>query len=209
MGKIKQGILGAVSGKVANIVGSSWKGISIIKSLPASVSNPNTAGQQAQRGAFGSAVEFAGLILADIIKPLWDRFASQMSGYNAFISANITCFDSTGLNNPNTLIISSGKMASTPIVGILAGVGAGVVDVTWTDDSGSGFKLATDETYVVCYDVTTKEVAVSSAVVTRADESASITFSASVTGHVVHAYLAFRRADGTIVSETAHGSNTI
>ena len=56
MGKIKQGILGAVSGKVGGVVGSSWKGIAYLKVLPASVANPNTAAQQTQRGAFSGIV---------------------------------------------------------------------------------------------------------------------------------------------------------
>ena len=48
MGILKQGILGGFSGKVANVVGTSWKGIAVIKAMPLSVANPKTAGQVAQ-----------------------------------------------------------------------------------------------------------------------------------------------------------------
>ncbi len=40
MGIIKRGILGGFSNKVANVVGSSWKGINTMRALPLSVANP-------------------------------------------------------------------------------------------------------------------------------------------------------------------------
>ena len=49
MGKISQGILGGVSGKVGNVVGGSWKGIDYLKIMPASVANPQTPAQMDQR----------------------------------------------------------------------------------------------------------------------------------------------------------------
>ena len=89
MAIIKQGILGGFSGKIGNIVGSSWKGIAIMKTKPLSVANPKTAAQVAQRTAFSESVTIATQILADVIKPLWDRFSERKSGYNGFIQYNI------------------------------------------------------------------------------------------------------------------------
>ena len=34
MGKIGKGILGGISGKVANVVGGNWKGIDYLRSKP-------------------------------------------------------------------------------------------------------------------------------------------------------------------------------
>ena len=45
MGKIAQGILGGLSGKVGNVIGGSWKGIDYIRIKPSSVANPRTVGQ--------------------------------------------------------------------------------------------------------------------------------------------------------------------
>jgi hypothetical protein len=42
MGKISQGILGGISGKVGNVIGGSWKGIDYIRVKPSSVANPRT-----------------------------------------------------------------------------------------------------------------------------------------------------------------------
>src|SRR6056297_342110 len=115
MAIIKQGIMGGFSGTIGNIVGSSWKGIDVMKSKPLSVSNPKTAAQQAQRGAFGQCVAFAASLLSVIIKPLWDRFAMQMSGFNAFVSTNVSNFDSDGVVDYSSLVVSKGKMSETPI----------------------------------------------------------------------------------------------
>ena len=45
MGKIRQGIIGGFSGKVGNVVGAAWKGISYMRILPVSVANPKTDAQ--------------------------------------------------------------------------------------------------------------------------------------------------------------------
>jgi hypothetical protein len=93
MGVIKRGILGGFRGKVANVIGSSWKGIAVIKAMPLSVANPKTAGQVAQRTKMTNIVAFAKIILVNIIKPLNDRFASGESGFNLFVKRNILLFD--------------------------------------------------------------------------------------------------------------------
>jgi hypothetical protein len=213
MGVLKQGILGGFSGKVANVVGSSWKGIAVIKALPLSVANPNTASQQIYRNRIKYCCLFALNILTNTIKPCWDRFAMRMSGFNAFIKANRTIFDSTGLVTPASLVISSGKMAATAISAVTTGNATKTVKIDWVDDSGSGYKLASDEAYAVAYNATTKEVMghTNPAPATRRDAATlTITFIANnTTGDHVHCYLAFRRADGTVVSETDYYDETV
>ena len=58
MGKIGRGILGGVSGKVANVVGSRWKGIDYIRAKPLSVANPRTLLQVNQRTKFALVLRF-------------------------------------------------------------------------------------------------------------------------------------------------------
>ena len=92
MAIIKQGILGGFKNTVGSVVGSSWKGIATMRSLPLSVANPKTAAQVSNRNRFKACAEFGSLILASIIKPLMDRFAGQMSGYNYFTKLNKEVF---------------------------------------------------------------------------------------------------------------------
>jgi hypothetical protein len=157
-------------------------------------------------------VEFAGKILSSIIKPLWDRFASQMSGYNAFISTNIDLFADTMPAPDGSLIISKGKMAATTVETATKDFGGGGLSVTWVDDSGEGSKLATDEAYGVACNNTKEEVAYSSAEVVRSGLGIADTEWTGVDGwentDVIYIYLAFRRADGTIVSDTSYSVTT-
>lgn len=49
MGIIKRGILGGFRIKWVLVVGTTWKGISVVKARPVSVANPNSPLQQEQR----------------------------------------------------------------------------------------------------------------------------------------------------------------
>lgn len=203
MAIIKQGILGGVQNKIGNVVGTSWKGIAVIKSLPVSVANPRTAPQLAQRGRFSLTVAFAVSILAEVIKPLWDRFAQKQSGYNAFVSENIRYFDDTGLILPSSLVISKGKMASTPIASASANSTTGQVSVTWLNDTGDGFKQASDTAFLVVSDPNGKNVEGYDTGVQRSTLNLTVS-KTLVAGRTYSIWLAFRRADGTIVSDTSY-----
>ena len=105
MGIIKRGILGGVSGKVANVIGGSWKGIEYLRSMPLSVANPRTTAQVANRDRFKSVTVLGSEMLTTVVKPLWDRFAVAMSGYNDFCRANKDVF-SGGTFQVSSLVIS-------------------------------------------------------------------------------------------------------
>jgi len=204
MATLKQGILGGFSGKVANIIGSSWKGIPVMKSRPLSVANPKTAGQTAQRSKFSNSVAFAQAILSTVIKPLWDRFASQMSGFNDFVRTNIDLFAAEMPNPISSLVISKGKMDLTSISSAVYDQSDASLILTWANDTGVGFKLATDEAYVVVVNITKGEIYSFS----EGQRSGGTASTENVTGwdlaDVKHAFLAFKRADGTIVSNTSY-----
>jgi hypothetical protein len=207
MGILRRGILGGFSGKVANVVGSSWKGIAVMKSLPLSVANPRTAGQVAQRSKFSNAVAFAIAILGTVIKPLWDRFAQGQSGFNAFISENITLFANESPSPAANLVISKGRMAATPISGVItSGVGQNI-QISWVNDTGEGFKLATDIPFVVVANLTTNEVlGYEQSSDDRTDGTTIVAVPGNRAADSFAVYLAFRRADGTVVSNTAYSA---
>lgn len=210
MAKIKQGILGGFSGKVANVVGSSWKGIAVMKSLPLSVANPQTAAQVAQRLKMTNVVAFSKEILATVIKPLRDRFAVQQSGYNTFVSDNIALFATALPTTFADLEIASGKMASTAIGNLVGAASQATVAVSWTDDSGTGFKLAGDFAYVVGINETNGEIASIGGSNSRDEESTTITFDSNLTvADDIHCYLNFLRDDGTVVSDTSYMTDTV
>jgi len=210
MGVIKRGILGGFSGKVANVVGAAWKGIAYMRSLPLSVANPQTAGQVAQRNKFTGVVSFATAILATIIKPLWDRFAQFQSGYNAFISANIDAFNSSGVPTLANIIISRGSLL-LPAFGTPTGSnGSPNVTITWANNAGTGNALASDELFALIINTDTQETATMSYGDIRSAGTAVVALPGNLTtGDEISCFYAFRRADGTLVSDTHYATFTV
>jgi hypothetical protein len=204
MGVIKSGILGGFSGRVGNVVGGSWKGISYMRKLPDSVANPRTTPQTNQRNRFKGVSQFASAINSSIIKPLWDRFAQRESGNNAFVKRNINNFTTAGeLDDYSLLKISQGKMNETPIVTAVADVSSDNVVITWSTTLTDNFQATTDKAYALVYDQSANQFMVSSGLVDRSVGTLTVTGSI-VAGETYQAYLAFRRVDGTIVSNTAY-----
>ena len=206
MATIKQGILGAFSGKVGSVVGSSWKGIAIMKALPASVANPRTAKQVIQRGKMASAVKFAKEVLPEVIKPLNDRFVSRMSGYNSFIQNNIACFEGDMLTKPENIKISPSMNKAQLIDVIAAEIRPGKSKATFASDAGEGFALDTDVCYYVTYWENNELVWGGKCEGTRGD--GEVEFDSTVgnadVGGTYHTWFAFMRADGTVPFATSY-----
>lgn len=210
MATIKQGILGGFSGSVGSVVGTSWKGISVMKSKPVSVANPKTAGQTAQREKFTYCVSIAGNILATIIKPLWDRFASKMSGYNDFVATNIDNFTVDSIVAPATLVTSKGKMDGTAIATAVCDESAHSLVLTWVSGAGTGFKLATDKAYVAFYDEYRQLMYGYATGIARSAQTLTIAnFPNPSAGDIAHIYLSFLRADGTVVDNNTYKEVTV
>lgn len=200
MGVIKQGILGGFSGKVANVVGTSWKGIAVMKALPLSVANPRTATQVAQRNKMAGCVAMLQPILSQVIKPLNDRFAGKMSGFNYALQASVAAFDGNGaLSDPGKFQISRAANKAQLIDAIAAESKITKLKVTWTSDAGKGYALASDKCYLVGYCVDTGSFAVSTSAIRSAGQ-AYLEFPDGdfVEDAQVEIYMAFLRADGTV-----------
>ena len=210
MARLPQGILGGVLGKVGNVVGSSWKGIPILKSRPLSVANPRTTKQVAQRTKMTNIVAFAQFLLSSIIKPLNDRFAQQASGYNDFVSRNIHLFASDAPSPAADLKISVGKMAAVTPLSVVASDGDDSVTVNFLPNLPDAFASADDLAYVVAYNATQKVFGTEGGVSARALSVVVVNMgSDSESGDVIHVWLAFRREDGTIVSNTGYKTVTV
>lgn len=108
MAIIKRGILGGFSNKIGNVVGTSWKGISVMRSLPQSVHNPKTEAQEEQRTNFAVASKLGSQLLDAVIKPFWDKRAIRMSGYNLWVQKNLDRWRSLGTSYNDYTLITEG-----------------------------------------------------------------------------------------------------
>lgn len=208
MGTIKQGLLGGFSGKVGPVVGSSWKGIAVIKSKPLSVTNPNSAGQQAQRGAMSRIVAVARLLLASLIQPYWNPFAQGQSGYNRFVSQNITVFDTSGLATPASFYSQRGSLLGAAVSSSTAAAGANTVTVNWTNNAGQSDALGTDEAVIAYYNETQDYWAVDTSGALRSAGTKVITDSLVAASDSLHVYLGFSRPDISKVSDSSYKAVT-
>lgn len=208
MARINRGILGGFKGKVANVVGSSWKGIETMRSRPISVLNPRTTAQVNNRSRFSSVSELAASMLSSIVKPLNDRFAQKQSGYNLFCSRNKDVFNPAGDFVGANLIISSGKLGDDTIL-LASKTGARLVSVQWSPTPVGSYQQASDLMYVAIIDVNGVLVASSSGVALRDDESVDLDCGDHVIVATDRAYLASLRADGTMCSNSATALVTV
>jgi hypothetical protein len=206
MGTIKQGILGGFSGKVGGVIGTSWKGIAVMKAMPQSVANPRTSGQVAQRTKFKAAQMLADGVKIAIIKPQFDRFAQKMSGFNRFMQINVPKFDSTGEPQWGELIFSTGNIGVVSMESASISIGSANISIHWDETVIPSNSLPTDQYVgIVCRKRPGRP--------NRSYASLPVNHSAGIVtamledvaevGDEYYCYIVSRRADGTAVSETA------
>jgi hypothetical protein len=200
MGKINQGILGGLSGKLGPVVGGSWKGINYLRSKPTSVSNPNTTAQQNQRTKFSAAVSAAQALLGNIIQVLWNPIAQGMSGYNRFMSVNIENFDNTGVLNYGAFRTTIGPLLESGATALVVDASTNQVKMLFTNNAGTGNALAGDECNIVAYNASQDYWLSNRGANVRSDGEAELSDSAMQVGDVMHVWVSFTRAGNTSLS---------
>ena len=203
MAVIKQGILGGFSGKVGGIVGTSWKGIGVMKAMPLSVANPKTSGQVNNRNRNTGVLRFAQEVGTTFIRTYWNRFAKGMSGFNDFMSVNYASFNgATGLYDDSKMFTSVGKLQQMNVTSATGNHSANLVA------NFSARSAAAD--YVVGDLVDTHFFNIDKGVGVTEMGTAAAAVSVTVTcpdgwlaSEQVDAFVSCRRADGTAVSTSA------
>ena len=206
MGKIIGGILGNFSGKVGNVVGGSWKGIGTLRAYNPVVSNPRTNAQVNNRDRFSIITAMASDLLSTVIKPCWDRFAVQMSGYNYFCSVNRNCIDGAKEFSFGDFKLTTGKMLSiTSLAHSMVGSDHKFSFSTACTDK---FQQPTDLLFYAVID--DKGVVVTSGGGTIARSVGSLTVKAAdIDGYAVGTlaiFVSFMRTDGSVVDSSCMGS---
>jgi len=95
MGIYIKGAFGAFSGKVGNLVGSNWRSITYLRSLPKRSSKPATEKQLAHRAKFSLAVKFLSP-LRDLINLGYnDKSRGTMTAFNKATDVLLTNIEGT------------------------------------------------------------------------------------------------------------------
>ena len=210
MGKIGRGILGGVSGKVANIVGARWKGIDYIRAKPQSVANPRTQLQVNQRTKFALVLRFLQPNL-NFIKIGYKNFSVKKSQFNSAMSYILN--NAIVGDYPNYLIdytaalLSRGNLATA--LNPSFSLNPGEVKFIWEDNSAVGNALATDKVMVLVYNTLKGESVYITEGATRADLSQTVIIPNSYTGDDIEMFISFMTAEETQLSNSIYiGSGT-
>ena len=202
MAVIKQGILGGFSNKCGSVVGTSWKGIAVMKAKPLSVANPRTAAQVKNRNRQTMVLELAQGIGTGFIRTYWNRFAKNMSGFNDFMSRNANCIDTSTMSyKVADIVTSDGTLKQQSIVAIQP-ISGNQFTVTFNARSQSSDYLVGDVSDLVVFNITKNQFAVNSDIAATVSSTNVVLPSGWVSGNQVACYLSTRRASGIAVSKS-------
>ena len=206
MAILKQSVIGVLSGKIGQVVGATWKGISVLKVAPASVANPQTDKQLAQRAKVKATMAFL-QPLTQFVRIGWREFAVKMTAMNAAFSYTIQnailgTYPNFTINYPNALV-SKGNLAPA-LNQAAASTVAGTVLFTWTDNSDEVGASPFDQNLLVIYNPVKNQAVTFSELGTRADATQAVTVPNSFSGDLVHCYIAFITVDGQMLSNSKY-----
>jgi hypothetical protein len=204
MGTINQSPFGSIKGAFGNLIGAIWKGRGYIKVRPASVSNPKTPKQVRQRSRMSACVKLAKLIKSNIIKPIWNKKAGDISGFNFFVQKNVLLFATDGtIADYENFIFSVGDLPLPKNIVVENDVaGNGAIIITWTDNSGEDIAAATD---LLCLLTTNgKEPVVMKALAFARDAGQAAIQLPYGAGETVHVYVFFQEVEESAFSNSFH-----
>jgi hypothetical protein len=206
MGKYNKGILGAFSGKVGPVVGASWRGKDVMRSLPRKTSRAATATQLLQREKFTMVSDFL-----TPINSVVGRYFGSNNGDKTRRNQAMSYLMREAINyvapdlvwDFSKVLISRGDLLG--LTGAAAAAGTGhSVDIIWTDNSGQGDAETTDKLVVVLYEETTKTTVHALNAGMRNQETGNVVVPAFLTGLTVEVWTTFAATDDKLYATSQY-----
>jgi hypothetical protein len=206
MAKLKHGILGGISGTVGNVVGGRWRGIDYIRTKPASVKNPNTPAQQAQRLKFKLVSRFLKqiqpLIVAGYGNTTGNKTAMNLASSYHLKEAISGTYPNLEID-PSKIRFSSGTLATADQAQADGSV-TGVLMLNWNNIIVTGYGASTDGALVLVYNTIKKESFYRMHGASRQDGTISLSIPVEWQGDDMAVFLAFRSEKGGESSNTQY-----
>ena len=143
MGTHKQGILGSFSGKIGTVIGSTWRGLWVMRGLTTKKRGKSDPAQLQQQAKFSLMIKFL-QPLSSLVSQTYDTSPAEMTGINKAFSDNIRnaitgvypafTIDFTKVSLSKGILPDAGSPAAASTV-------AGKLTFTWTDNTGQAMRL--------------------------------------------------------------------
>jgi len=211
MATLKNGILGGVSGKIGNVVGSSWNGIDYLKTLPSHYTDAKTDVQVSNRSRFLSVIRFLQPI-TEFIRVGYKSLALKKTAFNAATSYHY--HNAISGEYPDIVIdftkviVSRGNLTGAYNAAAISTTAA-TMQISWADNSTDGSAKADDVAMVVVYHPVLKEAYFTLNAGSRSDLSADLQLPQSFSGGEVHVYLSFMALDALSSQATKSVSTSV
>ncbi len=194
---------GDLRGRLAGMVGATWKGIAYVRKMviPA---NPDTAAQQGTRTVFAWLVGKGRRINSTILKSWLFPTPKKMSPFNAYISRNKTMIDA-GVVTIADMVVGAGGLFVPPNMALSIALGGTLLEVQWDVDL-QGEALATDNIIILVYNFTRDRWIFSTDKI-RSDQTVDVIDAAMVTGDSYHVWM-FASQGSLINSETSYATDS-
>ena len=207
MARLDQGLLGGYSGKLGTTVGATWKGINVVRTYQPNVANPNTQKQRDHRTKFSDIAKLGSFYLDTMVKPFWERGAKKMSGYNAFVRANVLSMKDSQSFFASELVIGNGQMGRADMT-FAPELADGLIVMQWDKDETVLWGKPTDKLFVLVFNYAEEVIGASLGEETRKDAGVAISTIEGTDLSEAHIVWAWLSEDGLSQSITTHEERT-
>ena len=195
MGKYGNGILGGFNGKVGNVVGATWKGITYMKAIQNTGNKKATEKQIVQRAKFGFAAQFL-QPLYPVIQIGFKTLGIKQSAQNAAI-AHLLNYAITGeypafAVDYENLYLAKGSIKVADSASIV--VEDDHITFNW-NDTDKAMKLLGEEQALLVGISNGYYPSYSIDEYTRENRTGALSFPNAPSGSLVHCYLAFAETE--------------
>jgi len=212
MGKQLQGANGPFSGKLGTAVGYMWHDVAVIRSRPAKRRKPFSEKELNQQARFALMNEFL-IPVKNLLNVSFAHLAYRMTGFNKGFSYNVKTAilgfrPNLSIDYPKVLL-TRGDLTKAESAEVTT-LSPTELLFNWTDNSGTGKALETDQVFVAMFSSEKKDWFYQMNVTTRSAGFFSLNLAKALldpspfSGKLLHAYIGFISADKKDASDSVY-----
>lgn len=198
MGTYNKGILGPFSGKVGTVVGATWRGKFVLRSLPTVVSRTPTDSQALQRLKFTTISEFL-TPFYPVIRKFYGNNSGVLTRVNQATSYHmkeaLVYVDPNFELDYNKVVFTKGDLLGLEAPSV-TDIGSETLKLEWTDNSGQGEAKETDVIIITVYEAANRLSFFSLDLGTRNASSATFTLPSYLNGMTVEVWASVASSNG-------------